>query len=100
MTGTVIDPPSTGCGGASTQGGALLPRWYKPSSAISPLFTATLRSRYWPCRTKASVLPAPEDEEFQVPPLGKGDADRMVRRLTPLLEQGEIGARLDRGLAD
>ena len=34
-----------------------------------------------------SILAAPEHEELQIASLWEGDADRMVGRLTPLLEQ-------------
>src|SRR3954462_3652613 len=74
---------------------------------MSPLFTATLRSRYCPFGTTSaasvckasdpgpSFVPPPEYEELQIPALGKGQTDRMVGRRTPLLEQRQIGARLD-----
>src|SRR5947209_7094991 len=73
---------------------------------MSPLLTATLRSRYCPFRTTPrppsmsirpgrSFLRAPEDEELQIPALGKGDPHRMVWRLASLLQHREIGPRLD-----
>ena len=34
-----------------------------------------------------SILPAPEHQELQIASLWEGDPDRMVGRLTPLLEQ-------------
>src|SRR5229473_5284338 len=40
-----------------------------------------------------------EDEELEVAALRKREADGMVRRLAPLLEQGQVGARLVRCLS-